>query len=426
MNIIMSSPVIIKILISLTVILAADRLIKNLALSMAIGTLVLALWSGHAPLSVLSITIDTMLTPDYIILLIMLFLLIWLSSQMKETMMMDDLVKGLQMRLTGKSLLAVVPAIIGLIPMPGGALFSAPLVDDCDTDKSMDPYLKTKINYWFRHMWEYWLPLYAGVILALQITGLEIWQIAIVNFPLTIFSAAGGYIFLLRKVKSNGQALTGKKPPVLIYLLPIILIVVLYTVIGLTLPGLKEKSKYLPMGISIFLTIVYIQFYRPLTAKKWVKIIFSKSILDMVVVVAVISIYGAFIRAQLPDGRFLMDIMRDELTASGISPVLLIILLPFISGFATGIAVGFVGASFPIIISILGQEPLLKDLLSAVVLAYASGHIGQLLSPVHVCNIVSNKYFKTDLLKSTAQLIPLCLFVFAGAAFSISMIHLIL
>lgn len=422
----MSAPVIIKILFSLTVILAADRLIHNLALSMAIGTAVLALWSGHSPMAMVTITIETMTTLDYIVLMIMLFLLIWLSSQMKATMMMDDLVKGLQMRLAGKTLLAVVPAIIGLIPMPGGALFSAPLVDDCDTEKTMNPYLKTKINYWFRHIWEYWLPLYAGVILALQITGLEIWQLAAVNFPLTVFSVSGGYLFLLRKVKTEKKIFTGSKSPVLIYLLPIIMIVVLYTIIGLSFPFLKERSKYLPMGISIFLTMLYIQFYRPLSAQKWAKIIFSKSILDMVVVVAVITIYGSFIRAQLPGGRFLMDIMRDELTASGISPVLLIIILPFISGFATGIAVGFVGASFPIIISILGQEPALKDLLSAVVLAYACGHIGQLLSPVHVCNIVSNKYFKTDLLKSTSQLIPLCLFVLAGAAFSISMIHILL
>ena len=146
----------------------------------------------------------------------------------------------------------------------------------------------------------------------------------------------------------------------------------------------------------------------------------------MVLVVAVISIYGAFVEARLPDGTYLMNVMRDELASSGIPPALLIMLLPFISGFATGIAVGFVGASFPIIISILGKDPMLRELLAAVVLAYASGHVGQLLSPVHVCNIVTNKYFKTDLIKATSQLVPACLSVFAGAAFSISIIYMVL
>ncbi len=69
---------------------------------------------------------------------------------------------------------------------------------------------------------------------------------------------------------------------------------------------------------------------------------------------------------------------------------------------------------------------MLRELLAAVVLAYASGHVGQLLSPVHVCNIVTNKYFKTDLIKATSQLVPACLSVFAGAAFSISIIYMVL
>jgi uncharacterized protein len=426
MEYILSAPVIIKILVSLIVMLAADKFIRNLPISMALGIAVLAAWSGHSFTAAVSIAYNRIMSSDYIILIIMVFMLVWLSSQMRESRIMEDLVAALKTRLSGKMLLAVVPAVIGLIPMPGGALFSAPLVDNCDTDKNIDNELKSQINYWFRHVWEYWLPLYAGVILAVQITGLEIWQIAILNFPITVFSVTGGYFLFLRKLRIPTVKTEGiKKLPVITHLMPIIVIVLVYILISVFFPSVKTVSKYLPMGISILFSMIITQMRRPISGGKWVKILLSKKILDMVLIVAVIQIYGAFIQAQLPDGSFLIGQLRSELALSGIPPLILIMLLPFISGFATGIAIGFVGASFPIVISILGPEPALSDLLSAVAIAYASGHIGQLMSPVHICNIVTNRYFKTDLVKTTSKLIPACLFILAGAFFSSFCVNLI-
>jgi integral membrane protein (TIGR00529 family) len=342
---------------------------------------------------------------------------------MKETKMMDNLVESLRQRLSGKTLLAAVPAIIGLIPMPGGALFSAPLVEDCDKEKSIDPYIKTKINYWFRHIWEFWFPLYAGVILAIQITGLELWQLAAINFPLTAFMALGGYIFLLRKVSIEKTIKQGKKTPIFKYIYPIASIILFYGLISFAVPQIKSVSTYFPIGIGIFLTIILTQALNPLPAKKWIKIVFTKNIGEMVLLIGIIGIYAAFLKSQLPNGMYLMDIMKDELSSAGIPLSLLTIILPMASGFATGLATGFVGTSFPIVFALLGKDPALGALLSTAVIAYASGHIGQILSPVHVCNIVSNKFFKTDLLRATAQLLPICLFIFLGAAFSVAVIN---
>ena len=426
MEYIMAAPVIIKILVSLAVMLVSDKFINNLPLSMAIGIAVLAAWAGHSFKSAAEIAYTTVLSFDYIMLLIMIFMLVWLSSQMKESRIMEDLVMSLRSRLSGKILFIAVPAVIGLIPMPGGALFSAPLVDNCDSEKKIHNELKSQINYWFRHIWEYWLPLYAGVILSVQITGLEIWQLAAINFPITVFSIIGGYLLLLRKLDTpEVKTAQGKKLPVLVHLIPIITIVVCYAVISIVFPGLKDVSKYLPMGFSILIAMITTQIRRPISFKAWMGILLSRKIFDMVLIVGVISLYSAFIEAELPDGSHLIERLRNELSVSGVPPLILIMLLPLISGFATGIAIGFVGASFPIVISIIGPDPALPLLLSTVSIAYASGHVGQLLSPVHVCNIVTNRFFKTDLVKTTSKLLPLCLFVFAGAFFSSFIINLI-
>ena len=119
---------------------------------------------------------------------------------------------------------------------------------------------------------------------------------------------------------------------------------------------------------------------------------------------ALIRIYGAFIEARLPDGMPLTMHVRQELLLLHIPILIVIMLIPFISGLTTGIAVGFVGASFPVVITLLGTGVPLPQLLASTVVAYAFGYIGMMLSPLHVCNLVTNEYFKTNLLKSIFQL----------------------
>ncbi|NOZ25607.1 MAG: DUF401 family protein [Nitrospirae bacterium] len=66
-------------------------------------------------------------------------------------------------------------------------------------------------------------------------------------------------------------------------------------------------------------------------------------------------------------------------------------LLPFLTGVLTGITVGFVGSTFPLIMSLAGSDP------HAFTLAFASGFIGVLLSPVHVCLVLTREYFNADM-----------------------------
>ncbi|MBR4159437.1 MAG: DUF401 family protein, partial [Spirochaetia bacterium] len=119
-------------------------------------------------------------------------------------------------------------------------------------------------------------------------------------------------------------------------------------------------------------------------------------------------------------------IMRQELSETGIPTILLIAILPLVSGIATGIALGFVGTSFPIIFSLLGPDPTLKSILIMIIIGYGFGQIGQLLSPVHVCNVVTNRFFNTNLFKNTFFIAKPCLFIAAGAILSASVVYWIM
>ncbi len=407
MGIIWQVPFVLRIIISLFIILLVNKFTDRLWVAVITGTLVIAVWTGQSLQGAAAISWARFSSANNIFLIIVIFQVIWFSGQMSETGVMKSLVTEVQSRVSQRSSIAILPAVIGLLPMPGGAIFSAPLVDDCDYDKTIDPLLKTRINYWFRHVWEYWWPMYPGVLLAVDITGLSIGEIMVLQFPLSIVSITAGIFFMLRKIpgKKNSSFDKSHMSNLVLLVSPIFLIIGSYALIRILVPAVSSLNKYLPMCIGIFTAQVMLQVQRPLSFSKWIRILFSWKTVAIVLVVVLIRIYGAFIEAKLPDGTLLMTHMREELRMWGISYFSMIMLLPFISGMTTGLAIGFVGASFPIVMSLIGINPDYQVVLATTVLAFGSGYVGMLLSPVHVCLIVTNEHFKTSILDSLVRLV---------------------
>jgi hypothetical protein len=68
-------------------------------------------------------------------------------------------------------------------------------------------------------------------------------------------------------------------------------------------------------------------------------------------------------------------------------------------GFVGGITIAFVGTAFPILISLIQSLGHANLMLPYMMLAMTSGFMGVLLSPLHLCLLLSNAYFHTSLLK---------------------------
>jgi len=196
--------------------------------------------------------------------------------------------------------------------------------------------------------------------------------------------------------------------------MPIITVIIVYTAILVFFPVVKTISRYIPVIIGLFLSLIVLQIQRRIDWRSWVEVLSSQRNLYMVFLVAVIRIYGAMIEARLPDGKLLFDHMRVDLALIGVPESLFILLIPFVSGLAIGINVGTIGASFPVVMTMIGSKPSLSLLLPTTVLAYVAEFIGQLLSPVHVCLVVSNQYFKTSLLRSLRGLLVPVVIVLGG------------
>ena len=409
LDIVMNVPVMVKVLTALCLILVINQFCRHLMVSVGAAALVLAVWCGHSPSRIGIITWERLSSPSNLILMLIIFEVIWLSSQMSETGVMEDLVFSVRSMVSRRGAVAVLPAVIGLLPMPGGALFSAPLVESCDPAQDLTNRLKAQTNHWFRHVWEYWWPLYPGILLAIEITGLDMWQYVLMGLPLTAGAILAGYYFLLRQVKPEEEQHTndddGAVPSFFWLVLPIVVVVAGYTVVRLghygaqrVWPGIGPINRMLPMAFGLLCAMIVLQLERPLPRKKWQEIIFSRRALNMALIVAAVRVYGAFIEARLPNGTLLVAQMRSEMADLGIPLVAVVMLIPLISGLATGISIGFVGASFPIVLRLLGADPSVGEVVYTTVLAYGFGYMGMLISPVHVCLVVTCEYFETEVI----------------------------
>jgi hypothetical protein len=98
-----------------------------------------------------------------------------------------------------------------------------------------------------------------------------------------------------------------------------------------------------------------------------------------------------------------------ELAEHNVPILLVVVALPFIGGMVTGLAIGFVGTSFPVVLPLLVDAGGGGSIAPAAVLAFASGQLGMMLSPLHLCHVLSNRYFKTSYGPVYRHLVPAAL-----------------
>ena len=93
----------------------------------------------------------------------------------------------------------VTPFVVGLMPSVGAVLIAAPIVDRIAGD-DLDAADKTFVSSYFRHIPEAFMPTYASILLALQLSGTRPPTFVLAMLPLVALLFALGYMFQARKL----------------------------------------------------------------------------------------------------------------------------------------------------------------------------------------------------------------------------------
>jgi integral membrane protein (TIGR00529 family) len=154
-------PAIVKMIMIFFLVLICIRKKLSLGNAFMLGALFLSLLFGLKPRAMLTSIFASITDPKTLSIAVVVSLILVLSGSMELAGQMQRMLKNFQGLVASPRLnLVTFPALIGLLPMPGGAVFSAPMVKELGMRSKLSEAQLSFVNYWFRHIWEHWWPLY--------------------------------------------------------------------------------------------------------------------------------------------------------------------------------------------------------------------------------------------------------------------------
>jgi integral membrane protein (TIGR00529 family) len=310
--------------------------------------------------------------------------------------------------------IAALPALIGLLPMVGGAMFSAPMVEEVGSRLDVGKARKTFINYWFRHVWEPVFPLYPSLMVGAALLGLTPTQLMIATWPMTLAAILGGVLFGLLGLTRQKSVNPAPASPLssLRMLATSIWPIALVIALSLILP-LDDR---LTLILSLLVTITLIMVINRFPPRRLVAILRERIPWKTISV-----IFGALIFRRVLENSGAVVAVSEELTELHIPLMVLAFAVPGIAGLLTGLMAAGYSIGFPIIVPLLvadgGDIPL-----EWAAWLTAGGYLGTMCSPVHLCLALTRAYFQAEWSAVYKLLVPAVLLVAAtaGAVFMLS------
>lgn len=308
--------------------------------------------------------------------------ILFFSNLLKETGRMNQIMEGFRSTLKDVRLvIALLPAIIGLMPIVGGALVSAPMVVEGSDELKLTPERRTFINYWFRHLWEYVLPTYPALVLAASLIGIPVRKLCWLNLPLTPAAILSGVMIGYWGVSRSTRAYKNSSEKTAFWnllknLAPLVFALILVV-------GFKVELVY-AFGIAIAGMILFFRIGRQNILKG-----FKESIgVELLLTVALVMGFKKVLESSQA-----IPAVSEALSSLGIPLWLIAMLVPLLVGLMTGVTIAPIGIGFPILIPLLQTHP---DFLYYMMLAFAGGICGVLLSPLHLCLVLTKEYFRAE------------------------------
>lgn len=324
-------------------------------------------------------------------LLLCLYFVMCLEVELRKSGSLHGMVVTLRnIFSSNKVTLAFMPAFLGLLPSLGGARFSAPIVQEASEGIAVDDEQKSAINLWFRHIFEFSNPLMPGVILACGIANVSIGDLIDQVGWVTILCFVLGWIFLiiplkitdLEKATNTQHDRTIDWKSLVLAFGPIVTSFLLIVAFNI--------QAALAMGLVVVAFIpLYFWFKRPISVKS----VFTES-LDKKLFFNVICILY-FIQLLTVIGT--LDEIVSVFNNSSLPQAVIIACLSFIFGVMTGMGQGYIAIVMPIVALMAPGNIVL------VGIAMVYGMAGQMVTPTHLCILVTVEYFKCRLWKTIGK-----------------------
>lgn len=382
------------VIFSIIIIISLIRKGWKMYWVLLLATLILALTNGNNAADNLILFYSSLTSSMAFYLVSMVIAITLLGNLHQRIGAMEQLVTHLRLLISDpRALLMIFPAAISLFStVPGGAIISAPMVEEIGRELKMPPVELAMSNMVYRHLVVLITPFNSSLILASGITGISIARylsftvpvIAVVFIIATVLLLAR-YPVVNKKPRSdaNGKNTFEAFNGLLVSASPYILAIVLGLVCGIYFP------LALLAGIGLTLLLYLPRERKGMALWNRLKILIGGFNWPIALSTLTIVFYKDF---MLEAESFQQTV--HYLVDKGLPLLFLIVVLPFITGFITGNNTASLGIALPVLIPFFGSDMLSIRYFGIVYLSSYAGYFG---SPIHLCTYLTNEYFKTPL-----------------------------
>lgn len=342
---------------------------------------------------------------DYFGLFVAAYLVSVLVSLYRDTGMVDRLARGLVSALRRPRLvLMFVPAVLGVLSIPGGALMSAPVVDRVGEKLELDKAEKLFVNIWFRHLIFLVYPLSSVILVTSALADVDVWSLIARNFPAFCVMASTGYFLVLRgkRIGVPHFAFLNARGDLFVSLLPLMLAVFLSLVFQLFLGWILPPYFLVASGVAVGIVTLAV------SSKTDVRSVARSALSKLPLEVFATTVGIVFLRVAFSVSGA-SSAVAEAVGRAGLEGWVLLVVLPFVFSYLTGNSLSGVAISYPIL------EGIIDIKISEAALLFDSAFLGYLSSPAHMCYVYTAQYLKANFTSGYKYMVPATALVLLAA-----------
>jgi len=338
-----------------------------------------------------TVLLETCIDPVTLTLVFASFFVMLLSQLYKETGLVNVLTRSLGAFIKNpKVTVSLLPAVIGLLPVAGGALMSAPMVEAEANKLGLDESKKTFINIWFRHAILPVYPVSQFLILTAALTGTGIDALIVRQTLVVAVMIVVGYFIGLRKTRNIENVDSERESNLKANLKGLA-----YSFSPLIVTIVLAAALNVNIAIATVVGAVTLLALTRTKAATLQKVLKNRAVWEVT-----LAAFAALLLKNVTLASGASEILGSALANTSLNDITVLSVVPAALGFLLGSPSGAVALSVPILAETVTFIPKNSSLL------YISAYLGYLGAPTHLCLVFTAQYFRSAITKSYKYLIP--------------------
>lgn len=282
---------------------------------------------------------------------------------------------------SNRLILMFIPALTGMLNVPGGAIMSAPLIDQLGERSNLSKPHIAIINLVYRHVPMNILPYATGFLLVLSLTPqISIYKLMGLNAIFVVMYCIIGYYLYIRKIQNDST-----------------------TPYSFTWTSLFNLLKFTaPIYVAVMLNLIFgVPFYFGMLANLLIIYLLHPTRMFLFDTARAFSfnVLYALVGVYLIQGIIeRMESLTSFLTLVFMNPDTVMLGI-IVTAVFFGTTTGFPPTALGVILPILGTLPLSGNMLLLYChFAFTWSFVGYFFSPLHLCQIFTCEYLKVRIL----------------------------